>query len=369
MRPSSIFNRTSMGWRVHQRSSYWSFGFLAVVLVAVYLALSVLDHQGGVKPSIPQPRVTSSNLIEPLLGLANWHNRSYEGIFKAVLPVMNGEETNLPSMKLLLQMVVNAGSGASMGLPRTFLIAQLPLMQVTPESIKPQIISSEKIEHTKQQTTQEAAYEAPLGSLQGEPLVLIYNTHTGETYEKTDGLDRLPGKKGGVYLAAKALGEALEQKYRIKVVQSDTIHDDNFLMDNPYTKSGATVSALLRQYPSIKLVVDIHRDAGVERKNSVVEINGEKYASTMLVVGTNARQNHPNWKENYEFAQQVGKALDKKYPGLLRKIITKRGRYNQHLHPHALLVEVGSTQNSTEEAVRSAQLWADVLAEQLQIKP
>lgn len=369
MRYFGMLNRTSIGWNVKPRTSYWPFGCLVVLAGALYLTASVLGHQGGIKPAIHQQKVTSDNLIQPLLGAANWYNRSYEGIFRAALPAMNGEDVSLPSLRKLLQLAMQVSSGATMGHPQTFLTAQLPMMQLTPEAEKSPVVSPPETIKPPQPTTQQAAYETPLVPLQGEPQVLIYNTHTGETYEKTDGLDRLAGKKGGVYLAAKALSDTLEQKYGIKVIQSDTIHDDNFLRDNPYTKSCDTVTSLLRQYPSVKLVVDVHRDAGVERKNSVVEINGKKLANTMLVVGTNARQNHPNWKQNYQFAQQVGKEVEKKYPGLLRKIVTQRGRYNQHLHPHALLLEIGSTQNSTEEAILAAQLWADIIAMQLQGKP
>lgn len=347
-------------------NSFWSLLFLALLAGALALTFSAL-RGGQVKSLVPpEPLPASVGVLEHLMSAANWQNRSFEGIFQAVLPGMR-HEGNLPHWKDALQLLFNIGGGAKIGHPQTFFIAQLPLMYSTPKDPKlpkevPDTSGDRVVKLPDKPQTQPGK---PPRQLPGDPLVLIYNTHTGETYEKTDGLDRLPGKRGGVYLAAKALADTLQNNYGIKVVQSDVVHDGNFLMDNPYSKSYQTVSSILKQYPSIKLVIDVHRDAGVERKNSLVEINGDQVASTMLVVGTNARQNHPNWQVNYAYAQQLGKEINAKYPGLLRKIITKRGRYNQHLHAHAILVEIGSTQNSTEEAMKAAGLIADVLAEEL----
>ncbi len=179
---------------------------------------------------------------------------------------------------------------------------------------------------------------------------------------------KLQGKHGGVYQVGQALKKTLEQQYQVKVIQSDRIHDTSWLKSNPYSESYKTVKAIVADNPSLKIVLDLHRDAKVPRDNSVVKINGQEVARIMLVVGTNARNNHPNWMQNYLFVQKLGKKMEEMYPGLLRKITTQEGRYNQHLHPQAFLVEIGSTENSTEEAVRSADLFAEVLAEILKAK-
>ncbi|GAW31708.1 stage II sporulation protein P [Carboxydocella sp. JDF658] len=195
------------------------------------------------------------------------------------------------------------------------------------------------------------------------PLVGIYNTHTSETYRLTDKTDKVPGEKGGVFAAASALAEELSSRYGIGVVQSQAIHDENWLLHNPYANSAVTARQMLEKYPDLQLLIDIHRDAEVPRENSVVKIQGREAARIMLVVGTNSRGNHPSWQKNLAFAQQLAKQIEQQYPGLVRKVLTKPGRYNQHLHPRAVLIEIGSTSNSTAEAEYTARLLAKMVAD------
>jgi len=191
-------------------------------------------------------------------------------------------------------------------------------------------------------------------------LVAIYNTHTGETYALTDGVERVDGKRGGVVVVAEALEKALEQKYGIMVARSDKIHDEEY--GTSYLKSEETARNLIKDNPYLRAVIDIHRDIGKPRDDCVVKINGENVARIMLVVGSDKRAPHPNWQKNYAFAIELAHKMDKMYPGLCEGVRVQDGRYNQFLHPHAILVEVGGVNNSTEEAVRAAELLADVLA-------
>lgn len=201
----------------------------------------------------------------------------------------------------------------------------------------------------------------PAPAITEEALVALYNTHTGETYALTDGVERLNGKRGGVVKVAEALQETLENRYKIRVVRSDKIHDLNY--DASYLESGKTLRKLLDEHPGVLVVLDIHRDAGKSRERSLVEVHGEQVAPVLLVVGSDARAPFPTWRQNYDFALKLASVLNRLHPGLCEGVRVKEGRYNQFLHPRALLVEVGSVCNSTEEAVRSAQLLADALAE------
>ncbi|HEX3032212.1 MAG TPA: stage II sporulation protein P [Bacillota bacterium] len=271
--------------------------------------------------------------------------------------------------------------GLQVGDPEAYIREAIPLFAYLPEPAP----AAEPAESTGQPQSPaepapqpEAAGSEPLAkaaspepkpvSEQGAPEVFIYSTHTGETYALTDKVVKVAGKRGGVYEVGKAIKARLESEYNIPVIQSDKIHDANWLRTNPYSESFKTVNSALQKDKSFKITMDVHRDAMVPRANTVVTINGQKVARIMLVVGTNARNNHPKWLENYRFAQAVGREMDKKYPGLLRKIMTKPGRYNMHLHPHALLVEIGSTENTTQEACLAGELLADVLAGVLQQK-
>lgn len=192
-------------------------------------------------------------------------------------------------------------------------------------------------------------------------LVAVYNTHTGETYALTDGVERLDGKRGGVVAVAEALERALKQKYGIMVARSDKIHDEEY--NTSYLKSEKTARKLIKDNPHLRAVIDVHRDISKPREYCVVKINGKNVARIMLIVGSDRRAPHPNWKDNYNFAKELADKMDKMYPGLCEGVRVQDGRYNQFLHPRAVLVEMGGVNNYTEEAIRAAELFADVLAE------
>lgn len=203
----------------------------------------------------------------------------------------------------------------------------------------------------------------PVSMWPGECLVAIYNTHTGETYGLTDGVERLDGKKGGVVTVAAALQEELESKYGIKTARSERINDADY--NSSYLEAAKTAAELLENNPGTKVLLDIHRDAGKTREQSVININGQEVAPLLFIVGSDKRRPFPNWQQNYAFALKISDCLNALYPGLSQGVRVHDGVYNQSLHPQALLVEVGTTENSTEEAVRSARLLAGVLAEEI----
>lgn len=197
--------------------------------------------------------------------------------------------------------------------------------------------------------------------LAGESLVCIYNTHTGETYSLTDGVERLDGRHGGVVTVAAAFQEALESSYGIKVARSDKIHDAVY--NSSYLESEKTARELLSANPNASVIFDIHRDSEKAREQSIVNIDGQVLAPLLFIVGSDARRPFPAWRQNYAFAVELSNKINEKYPGLSLGVRVKDGLYNQTLHPRAVLMEVGTTNNSCEEAVRSVQLIAGVVAE------
>jgi stage II sporulation protein P len=201
--------------------------------------------------------------------------------------------------------------------------------------------------------------EAPLPeqpALTDDALVLIINTHAGETYSLTDRKDRLEQGQGGVVLVAAALQEALEGNYGIKTLRSDLIHDKNY--NSAYAESGKTVTKLLAEAPRVRMVFDIHRDAGKTREQSFISIDGAKVASLLFVVSSRN-------EANLDFAKKLSENINETYPGLSLGVRVKDSNYNQQLHPQMALVEIGSTKNTLEEAVRSAVLLAKVIAEMI----
>ncbi len=193
------------------------------------------------------------------------------------------------------------------------------------------------------------------------PLVGIYHTHGSETFIPTHGKARMDdGSSGGVVKVAQTLAGTLEKKHGIKTVYAPDIHDyPSFELS--YSRSAETAKEMLKKHPGIQILIDVHRDAGVPDRE-VVKIDGENAARILIIIGNNSRLAHPHWQQNYQFARKAASIMEETYPGLLRETRVKNGRYNQHLHPHALLVEIGNTNNSLEEAQNAAKLLADVLA-------
>lgn len=190
--------------------------------------------------------------------------------------------------------------------------------------------------------------------------VAIYHTHSGETYLPLHGKSRVDGKNGGVSLIGDEITSCLE-KDGIVVVHDLTIHD---YPDYPtsYIKSAKTAKRLVEENPELKVLIDLHRDAGIPKKETV-QVDEETAARILLVVGNGQRLPNPHWQENYAFARRIANLLEEKYPGIVKAVRLKDGRYNQHLSPRAILVEIGSDKNTLEEGLVAGRCLAAVLAE------
>lgn len=279
-------------------------------------------------------------------------------ILKTAMPVLGwssfeGDAGGRNSPRILWD-VIEAVGRVSLHSPVAVLQSQIPLLA----AVEP---PGEAVVNRPGDSIPDSIFPArTVSSLPGECLVSIYNTHTGETYSLTDGVERLDGKHGGVVTAAAALQEALENKYGIKVARSDKINDLSY--NTSYIESEKTARELLAANPKTRVILDIHRDSGKTREQSVVIVNGREAAPILFIVGSDARRPFPAWRQNHAFAVEFSTKINEMYPGLSLGVRVKDGLYNQFLHPRAVLVEVGTTKNSTEEAVRSARLLADVLA-------
>ncbi|MFY9218266.1 MAG: stage II sporulation protein P, partial [Tepidanaerobacteraceae bacterium] len=156
-------------------------------------------------------------------------------------------------------------------------------------------------------------------------------------------------------------------RLNVPTIQDKTFHDIPTYMTS-YANSLKTVEQILKQHPSIKIVIDLHRDAPVpdlqkSREITTVKIDDSTYSRFLLVVGTDRTFPHPNWKENYRFATLLHDRLEQLYPGISRGIDLRSERFNQHLSNKAILVEIGSHGNTMEESLASAKIFAQVLAE------
>jgi stage II sporulation protein P len=196
-----------------------------------------------------------------------------------------------------------------------------------------------------------------------EVRVFVYTTHNAESYVPDYGVAKVaPGSAGGVTRVAAVLAAALEEQ-GVRTVLSTAVHDyPDFRWS--YVKAESTVKAALARYPRLSLIVDVHRDAGQNRPVTAA-VEGQTVAQILLVVGSDRRLAHPNWQENLAFAKKVEAKMNELFPGLCAGTRVQDGRYNQHLHPRAILVEVGNHLNTLAEAEASARLLARVLKEVL----
>lgn len=207
------------------------------------------------------------------------------------------------------------------------------------------------------------------------PHILIVHTHGSEAYSQYDG-DHY--EESDSYRSTDCthnivkVGEEIANVFRSHGYE--VIHDTN-LYDYPayngsYDRSKAAVEEWLRQYPSIQMILDVHRDALVDRDGKVykmvTEENGQKMAQVMMVLGSgDSGAAHPRWKDNLAFAVKLQQGLLKDYDSLARPIVLRSHRYNQQLLPGYLLVEVGGHGNTLTEAIHGAKLWAESVSKTL----
>ena len=202
------------------------------------------------------------------------------------------------------------------------------------------------------------------------PQVLIVHTHGSEAYTP-DGTD--------TYVATgecrttdteKSVVRVGDEIAKVLTEMGLTVVHDTALYDYPeyngaYDRSLAAVENWLAQYPTIQVVLDVHRDALIGSDGTVYKpittINGERCAQVMLVMGSNALYDHPNWLENLALAVQVQKEMNTLWPTLARPIGLRENRYNQQTAPGAMLVEVGSHGNTLQEALAAARMFARAL--------
>ena len=206
-----------------------------------------------------------------------------------------------------------------------------------------------------------------------EPTVLILHTHASESYTKLPGQDYVQTTEYRTLNTdynMVSLGDKLAQLLRqagIGVVHDRSIHDYPSY-NSSYANSRQAVQEYLQQYPSIQVVLDLHRDAVLNADGTqyapVVPVEGEKVARLMLVVGTDASgMHHPQWQENLATAMKIQVLLERQVSGITRPIYLRAQRFNHDLSCGALIVEIGTAGNTLQEAMGAVPFLAQALIE------
>lgn len=206
------------------------------------------------------------------------------------------------------------------------------------------------------------------------PQVLIYHTHATESFETVDSAvydTRHTWRSTDNAENIVAVGNEMEaaiKKWGIEVIHDTTQHDYPSY-NGSYERSVKTMEQYLEEYPSICVTLDIHRDA-IQRNDTLIKpvfrFNGEKAAQLMIISGCDdGTMNMPRWRDNLRFAAGIQNQMEARYPGLTRPIFFCYRRYNMHMTPASLLIEVGSHGNTLEEVMRAGRMAGDAIGEYL----
>lgn len=207
------------------------------------------------------------------------------------------------------------------------------------------------------------------------PQILIFHTHSSEMFADSD---PSKGLSEGIWGVGEELKNILEKDYGFKVYHDTGRYDvaeGKTTILGAYERMEPEIKKILEKYPTIELVIDLHRDGlKDETQKLVTDINGEKCAKIMLFNGLSrlkekgelkdiAGLENPYLKENLALSYAVYKAAESMYPGLMRKIYIEGYRYSLHMRPKSMLIEVGAQTNTKQEAKNSMKYIAKAIAE------
>lgn len=207
------------------------------------------------------------------------------------------------------------------------------------------------------------------------PQVLIVHTHGSESYTPDAAFPYTPTENERTtdtrYNVVR-VGDELQKVLEENGVQAMHIRDifDSPAYSGSYDRSLAAIEDALAANPTIKIVIDVHRDSiltddGTAYKTSCT-IDGEEMAQLMFVVGTDeGGLYHPDWQQNLNYVTGLQYQLNRAYPGLMRPVNLRTQRFNQHASPGSMLIEVGSSGNTMPEALAAIRLFGQTLADDL----
>ncbi len=204
------------------------------------------------------------------------------------------------------------------------------------------------------------------------PQILIYHSHATEAYHPDgDDVYEPSGDHRTLDVNYNMVRVGREMTQVFEAAGFEVIHDET-LYDYPsyndaYYRSADGVAQWLEQYPSLALIIDVHRDALVANDGTIYKTavgTLDNCAQVMMVMGTdNNGQPHPNWRVNLSLALAIQKGLTDKWATLARPLVLRPTRFNQHMSTGMLLVEVGTHGNTLQEALTAARLYARTVVE------
>lgn len=247
---------------------------------------------------------------------------------------------------------------------------------------KPNIITKSNTSPDSIAVTNHTGYAVDTAALLKEPLdiklstdspaILIIHTHGSEAY-MPDGDDQYvesdPYRTQDKSQSVIRVGDELASELAKKGI--GFLHDRNFYdypsYNGSYNRSFEAIQSYLKKYPSIKIVIDLHRDAIKDGDGNVyrtiAQVGDSTCSQVLFVMGTDASGlKHPNWKENLKLALHIQDEMNMLYPSLAKPITLSQYRYGQHATTGSMIVEVGSIGNTLQESLAAVRYFADAFS-------
>lgn len=201
-------------------------------------------------------------------------------------------------------------------------------------------------------------------NVSSSPQVYIYNTHQTESYSmKTlEPYNITPS----VMMASYLMKEHFQKEGIETIVEetniSDYMKEQGYQYAESYVASRTFVESILKKYPDLKLIIDLHRDA-IPHDSSTITIGEKNYAKVLFIVG----MNNPNYQANLSLAQSISDLINQSYPKLSRGIMSKSGSnvnglYNQDLNGNMILLELGANENTIDEVQNTVEAIVPIIS-------
>lgn len=196
------------------------------------------------------------------------------------------------------------------------------------------------------------------------PQVYIYNTHQTESYSmKTlEPYNITPSVMMASYLMKEHFQKAGIETIVEETNISDYMKEQGYQYAESYVASRTFVESILKKYPDLKLIIDLHRDA-IPHDSSTITIGEKNYAKVLFIVG----MNNPNYQANLSLAQSISDLINQSYPKLSRGIMSKSGSnvnglYNQDLNGNMILLELGANENTIDEVQNTVEAIVPIMS-------
>ena len=343
-------------------------------------ALSALGQQGDLALSILRSQLGDSREQDALpasVSLAIGQSPTLLAGRAEILDLRRSQEEDTPDAQQQEESVPITETPEEPETPLVFADNGVAARTLVPTSTEGYVVSGDVyISNTSVNTFDASLFDGTFAARLSEeegPQVLIVHTHGSEAYTMPPGQEYVESSECrttdcnyNVVRVGDELAAALEEA-GLSVIHDTTLHDYP-QYSGAYDRSLATINSYLEQYPTISFVLDIHRDAISDAEGNmykvVSNVAGVNAAQMTFVIGTDGGGlEHPDWRENLKLAAAVQQRLLEDYPTLMRPITVRNSRYNQHVTTGSLLVEMGAAGNSLDEALLSARLLGQALAE------